>query len=209
MIKSIIEQVELDPNWTPGYSHPATQDFAIAIVSAVNQHYSTRSARDTRGAAAAYTLQYSAALDIWTTAYDKYNCYVYSLGKTDTTFRHPGYYSGQTFQIWYPLQSIVNLVMADLYALNYSNVSTTTTRPTATSLGYNEKAICLRRGIGDYHFMRLEGSYWHHKPGNSAPLVLNYGNPGQITWTNERVNAFGPQASNQTYDSQIIYIIYS
>lgn len=155
-----------------------------------------------------YTLQDSTPIGSWSNNYLNYNCYAYALGITSGV--QPGDYSGEPFALTMPVSDMADVVLADLEALGYWGY-TSSTKPTALLDPYF-KVIAIRKTITnrDYHFMKMYGSLnaWAHKPGKTQPLKWNYSSPNSKDWTNEGMTASGALPPDNTYDSNIYYILY-
>ena len=205
-IQKTISQVEADPNIVFSYNYIKTLEFANAIKDAVNEYYgevpTTYSARQTE-----YLLTDSTVYGSWKDSYLNYNCYGYAINKTDN-FYSPGDFSDGDFSLSLTIYQMANLVKDDLIELGYSDARVTSTRPTTSSLASGEKAICIRKGDEDFHFMKLSSSTWYHKPGNTHVLKYNYTPSYSREWTNECSFMGVTSAPDTTYDSSIYYIIY-
>ena len=148
-------------------------------------------------------LQDSTAVGSWGESYGKYNCYGYAIGTNQ--WMTPGSYSGSSYNV-FSVSSVKDAVIDDFNTRGYW-ARATTTKP--STLTYWEKAICVRVGDGDYHFMKAGSlSSWGHKPGTSVPLVWNYSSPGAKYWTDEGIFSDGYYPGTHTYNSTIYYIIY-
>lgn len=207
-IKSIIINTERNPNFPIYVNYHVTRNFAESLKSAVINYYEINSKISrTASIASSYTLQDSTVLGAWYDSYLNYNCYGHAINQT-SNFVDPGYYSNSSFSINDSITTIANLVVKDLNSLGYW-ARTTSSRPTFSSLASYEKAICVRKGSLDYHFMKLNsGEFWSHKPGQTAVLRYIYSNPGYKFWSNEFSYKGVSYAPTLTYDSSVIYIIY-
>ncbi len=162
-------------------------------------------------AASAYTLQDSTVYGGWSESYTYYNCYAYALGRTDG-FLWPGSFSihssGYSEDQIANISHVAEAVKADLQssALGYACVDMTTTCPSSVSPG--QSCICVRIGPDDYHFMKLSGSAWYHKPGGTNPLKYKYLPSTSRNWTNEASIRGITHKPNTIYDSEIYYFIY-
>jgi len=95
-IKSIIQAVENDPNYPLTMNYSILYNFVNSIVEAVNNYYGAsrgnsymQMPRNTR-----YTLQYNEVMTssgqwgningVWDNSYPNFNCYSYSIEKTDS-----------------------------------------------------------------------------------------------------------------------------
>lgn len=210
-ITSLITHVEENPNHPIAISNPVTYEIAMKVKNAVNNYYQRDNNQISR-AVATYTLQDSTVYGSWSESFLNYNCYAYSVGRTDD-FYWPGKFSNvpnkYDFDISDSIYSLACDVKADLKSTSFSNqcVSITTTRPTSLSSG--QSCICIRKGPVDFHFMKLSSSSWYHKPGNTNPLKYKYAPSTSRTWTNEASFRGDTYAPDTYYDSTINYLIYS
>lgn len=204
--KTVIQQVEANPEWQPVCSYTITRDFANKIKYVVNSYYGIDNIDNNSVTLyATYTLQDSTVIGPWTDSYLNYNCYGHAIGKTNN-FVNPGYYSNKPFSMNLSSTGIANYVVDDLNVLGYW-AYTTSIKPTDSSLADYEKAICVRKGFDDYHFMKF-GASWTHKPGNTAVLSYNYSSPEYKTWTNEGSFRGVALEPDKYYNSDVAYIIY-
>lgn len=213
-IRETIRLVEDDPCIFFVYNFTVSQKFAESIQNAVLCYYGYE-VTDTKSTYSVYTsratneyeLQDSTVYRTWNSIFLNYNCYSHALAKTDVA-RDPGNISGTYHDSLPTLTTLKSCVQADLATLGYSCVNTTTTRPTSSTIPSGAKAICLRRGSSDYHFMRYTLYGWTHKPGNTQILLWNYASPGAKTWTNEHVFMDVAFEGDLTYNSTIYYFVY-
>lgn len=70
------------------------------------------------------------------------------------------------------------------------------------------RVICYRVGMYDYHFMRMDDSYWSHKPGNTQPLRYKY-SPLERTWNNENYDGEKFNPPSYYYSSEVRFIQFS
>ena len=199
-------------------SNPVADEIGKEILDAVNAYYYARpNALETL----AYVRQQntssgwlvdSSTFCNWETSFLNYNCYAYAVGRTDSAY-WPGKFStvhdSSNFDLSVSIATLAGNVASDLRSSTFSQncVTITTTRP--TSLEPGEKCICIRKGSGDFHFMKMESSSeWRHKPGRSIPLKYKYLPSNDQVWSNEAVIAGSYFEPTQTYDSTIYYIIY-
>lgn len=158
-----------------------------------------------------YTLQDSTVVGSWSDSYLDYNCYAYAVGRTDAAY-WPGMFSytpsRDDFDVGDSIYSMAYDTRADLKSSEFSMkcVKLTSTRPTSVQSG--QKCICIRKGSDDFHFMKLSGSSWYHKPGQSIPLKYKYVPTTSRDWTNECSMYGAILAPSATYDSTIYYLIY-
>ena len=145
-------------------------------------------------------LQDSTAVGSWGESYGKYNCYGYAIGTNQ--WMTPGSYSGSSYNV-FSVSSVKDAVIDDFNTRGYW-ARATTTKP--STLTYWEKAICVRVGDGDYHFMKSTDAWsWFHKPGASVPLRWNYTSPAYKSWTDEGIFSDGYYPGTHTYNSTIFY----
>lgn len=213
-IKEIIGIVEENPEYEFAFNYTATLEFANAIKAAVNDYYgtsiisnATQSIGQYTTRTSSYALQDSTLVGAWMPIHSDYNCYVYSIEIPEFIYVNPGYWSKQSLDLSMAIGDIAGLAVDDLIALDHERVYSGRTIDT-TNLCTNEKIICVRRGMYDYHFMKLDSDKWYHKPATSAILKYNYIPSVMRTWSNERVLGSGPVEPEIYYDSEIIYISY-
>ncbi len=208
---SIIPRIEEDPDYPCLVSNPVLCDLTEDVKNAVNDYYGRADSTPSR-AANSYVLQDSTVYGSWDESYINYNCYAYALGRTDS-FYWPGKLS--TVPSWYDFdryESVYVLachVKADLQSATLSNQCVVLTDVKPTSLSDGQSCICIRTGDGDFHFMKLSGSSWYHKPGMSNPLKYNYEPSTTRPWTNEGVFRGVAHEPDTIYDGDIYYLIYS
>lgn len=205
-IQKTISQVEENPSTVFSYNYIKTYEFANAIKDAVNDYYGeTATVYSER--ATEYLLQDSTVYGSWKDSYANYNCYAYAINKTDD-FYNPGSFSDGDFSMSLSIYQMALLVKNDLIELGYSDARVSAARPTSSSLDSGEKAICIRKGDYDFHFMKLSGSTWYHKPSYTNVLKYKYDPSYSRVWTNEASYMGMTIAPTLTYDSSIFYIIY-
>ena len=90
-ITSLITHVEENPNHPIAINNPVTYEIAMKVKNAVNNYYQRDNNQISR-AVAAYTLQDSTVYGSWSESFLNYNCYAYSVGRTDD-FYWPGKFS--------------------------------------------------------------------------------------------------------------------
>lgn len=209
-VKQVIETVEEDPYYEFMFNYSVTQKFANDIKRVVNEFYHIN--LSTPAVYSLYSLtnteqislQYSTPLTAWISDHAEYNCYVFALGSSIREFVDPGAFSDQNFSLIYTLEAIADLVEDDLQSMQYQRVVCSTEMDYSNPCSY-EQIICLRRGLYDYHFMRLVFGEWHHKPGSSAILRYNQIPSLSCDWTNEGLFETGIREGNIVYDSEIYY----
>lgn len=148
----------------------------------------------------------------WDNSYLQYNCYTYALRRTDGK-RNPGYYSQgiTSFVKTDTIYQIALKVKADLQELGYGCLKMRASYP--DSIPSTHFCICVRKGENssttDFHFMRYDGSYWSHKPGNTNPLRYIYLPSASVNWPLEYSfrNVIGSE--DFEYTGTIYYFIYS
>ena len=199
LIKKLIIDAQTLPEGCYPYNNTELVKLAKDIRRVVNQTEGVR--------ASSYQLQDSTVWGSWSDSYLDYNCYGFAINRT-SDFVNPGYYSNQSFSRSLSIDDMASLVIDDLDKLGYWSYSTNR-KPTESSLATYERAICIRKGSKDYHFMKLMGSTWRHKPGNTAILSYNYSNPDiKASWSNELSFRGVAYAPTIWYDSSVKYIIY-
>lgn len=218
-VKWAIQAVESNPDYEFLYNYTVILDFAKSIKAVVNNYYNTVQGGtqvQSISALASYTLQDNTQYGSWNNDFAYYNCYIYSIGRTDV-FQNPGYFSGGSFNIDMSVYEMAMLVKRDLEALGKGDVYVSNIRPTI--LYSNETLIAIRKTTKtglfvtkDYHFMKFhpEGGFWTHKPGSTAILKYNH-QPGDKDWIQEAIiNSSGTAIKGDVvYDSEIYYIVYN
>ena len=107
----------------------------------------------------------------------------------------------------YTVSQTADLVVQD-WDQHYNCIGKTTIRPTPSDLPASSKAICVRTGPDDFHFMRLdEDGSWYHKPGIRAIMRYKYLPTNSRIWTNEGYTRQGYHPPSVMYNSDIYYII--
>lgn len=161
----------------------------------------------------------------WDPDYENYNCYSFAIGETTDRGRYPGQHSDIDLYTYsdylyyfsnYSIEDMANFVKNDLMALGgYGDVYVSSTEPTVQSC---QTLICIRKGDGDYHFMKFDpiSGYWEHKPGGTTPLRYLH-HPEDIIWVTE-YSSYGASYNNDDlmamngfndiYDSPVYYITY-
>ena len=127
---------------------------------------------DLTGAEGYYNYLYNAG------ASSSINCYGYAINYNG--WADPGDFGGNNNSYWnyQNLDStnaayLVDAVLDDLYALGYTHAHEVNASYVPSS---GETVIAFRMGYTyggyayDYHFMKWSGSFWLHKPGNTAIL---------------------------------------
>lgn len=161
-----------------------------------------------------YVMQYSSKY-FWNSYVTNFNCYAYALGKSDK-FYDPGEFSGNTYNTISddPVYA-ANLVKEDLYDLGYECVSIKATCPTSNGIWDSIIAVKVDTDFdcgyyNDYHFARLVGSDWRHKPAGTAILQFNSASTVDANeWCNERIINNTAYEPTIWYESDTIYICYS
>lgn len=155
-----------------------------------------------------YSLQNSTPIGSWNNLYNNYNCYAYSLGRTQ--WMHIGDASGRYCDLTMSISTMADIVISDLDSMGYWGYKTTTKPSSLPDQWF--KVICVRKDTNnvDYHFMKPYGSLnsWAHKPGWTQPLKWNYSSPGSKVWSNEAIADGIIYEPTVTYESTIYYIIY-
>lgn len=170
-----------------------------------------------------------------------YNCYAYVTGAYDpdgnTTLgdtkysRKPGFEVGVQYDPNWSAEYAANIIKSDLEALNYTNVSVSTSIP--TTITNNTRIIAFRKGAYDFHVMIYNqfsdvaaGIGWYHKPGTSP--IFKYTNTDKLNadnsfktdsiWISEGYSTAPYRALHQNddgtqvdivYDSEIYYITFT
>lgn len=228
-IKQVIEKLEMNPDYASGINWTISADFHDAVSKAIQEYYGTTFAMPISTFELNYTLQNSTvyAWDRDTMGY--YNCYSYALGITTAHYNPGDIYGESTITNYDPkeplydvnditTQELIPLVIADLQSslmekivgTKYNCIKTQTNiRP--TSLGNWDNIIAMRtddeNGV-DYHFAKLSGTNWLHKPKRTA--ILKFNNPPEpnVVWTNERYNGVSYISGDINYGSEIVYFLY-
>lgn len=219
-VKNVISTVEKDPNHMFVINYSVTYRLANEIKEVVNEYYGIDSSSDTisRSTRSLYSLQYSTPYGNWKNEYLEYNCYGYAIdqkGAIDGIYIafEPGDFDPESpsFSLNMSVSQMAELTVSDLenlgnqccgYGADYSKFA---------ALSSTHKVICIRKcntaGLEDFHFMRLYGSSWRHKPGNTQVLTLN-SRPNQSTWFNEVSFNNVEYSGDRYYNSAIYYIAY-
>lgn len=168
----------------------------------------------------------------WDESYEKYNCYSYAIGITDSWY-DPGEISDPHNRITDPSASnLAQLVKTDLVFLGYNVEEPTNIPPNPATLKPWQELICIREGVildGDwdieegstYHFMKYnaDDDCWFHKPGEGVPMKYLH-EPADIIWNYAKeeyedrwlseISWKGYEFSWRTYYfGDIYYIVYS
>lgn len=217
IIRSWISDIESNPEIVFAYGFSDMSDFANALKFHVNNYYGIVSYNSVTKSVvpSVYTLLYSTVYEdgLLSTMYFR-NCYGFAI--SEMSLQSPGAYSGEAITsqdlATMTISELVSIVVEDLEALGYNNITTSTDRPSFSS---NKTTICVRLGsddtglIYDYHFMKVfSGNEWRHKPGLTAVLVYNYLPTNSRIWTNECYDGTLYIEGDITYDSSIYYISY-
>ena len=188
------------PNTAFCFNYSQTQIYAEEIRATVRSCMNLE-ANLTVASETAYELQYNQVMDEegeWGTSngafnpkwYD-YNCYAYAINRVEQPQFYPsGYYiqyqpgdmSGNgDFASITTIFELAELIRDDLLAMNYSNVSLSSTLPIVDE---SKELICVRMNDEDYHFMHFdsETNAWYHKPGNTAILKYNDVPTNNLLW---------------------------
>ncbi len=205
LVKYIIAEVEKNPNADVSFSYTKLNEFAHEIKKAVNDYYG-KTTKNGISLFSEYQLRDSTLVTPWDRSCIGYNCYGYAI--MTYSYKDPGFYSGQQYNVSLSIYQVALLVKDDLEALGYGCVKITTQRPDSSSMFGGQKAICVRNGTWAYHFMKLEDDIWYHKPATSAILSYNYLPSLSRIWTDEMVTEDGPQPKCYDYTGTIYYIIY-
>lgn len=212
-VKRIIAAVEEYPDVEFGINYTVTAAFAEEIRNVVKSYYAEsvmiNATRSTTSTVTKSALEHSTTYCTWNSMYAKYNCYVFALGKVDVAKRDPGYYSGNAFSLALGPRRIAELVKDDLEALGYERIVIGTSCDSLNNPCINEEIICLRHCLEDYHFMKLDGNSWYHKPSTTLPLKYKYAPTPIRYWNNERVIGTTIYKETIVYDSEIYFISYN
>lgn len=216
------------PNVPFVFNYSPTQEYAEDIREAVRMYIDIATIPSV-AATTATTLQYSKVKDSngnWVTSggyfdtkWVNYNCYAYSINRAEYPPYYPSYgylpyqpgnMSGEgSFDDCTTINELVEIVCADLTAMGFSNISTSSNIPTINS---SQELICVRMTKDvDYHFMRydLTTNAWYHKPSFTAVLKYNYTPSNNYTWNNEYSYYGTVYPAGIEYTSNIIYITYT
>lgn len=185
-IKECIELVENDPAYMFRYNWTVSQDFSMAIQSAVNNYYRVTPNFSARLATReALTLIDNEILEPWTIDCIYYNCYAYAVGMTDRNY-DAGDFSGHSYTSMPTLDTLATYVIQDLVStsLGHTCVELYTSDSTAV---ISADTICVRLSPYDAHYMKWLVRYWAHKPGTSC--ILKYIGSVSVSrkWTDEGV----------------------
>lgn len=216
IVRSIVVDIEQNPDVEFLYGLTQLYDFAYALKSVVNAYYGN-AASSVLNPCASHGLRYSTVYQI---PYNmkSYNCYAYALNRTSKC--QPGQFSGHilTNAILKNLSiyRLAQYVKEDLQStsLNKQCVKITSARPTYSSLLSGQTAICIRKGDDgngqyDYHFMKLfSGNAWRHKPGETAILTYDYLPSNSRIWISEGYDGYQVITGRVEYYGSIYYILY-
>lgn len=209
----IIHQVEDDPYYVFAYDYTVTEQFAEDIKTVVNAYYgiSPLQYESSQIINTRYTLQDSVPIGSWNPRFRQYNCYSYALGITTTVY-DPGeivYGIGNSpLSLSSDMDDQVRLIVADLEYLGYHCISESLHCPNYAIMSDGFRAICYRVGDYDYHFMRMDSSYWSHKPGKTQPLRYKYTPTQHLRWSNEYQYEGRAYEGYVYYTSQLRFITY-
>lgn len=220
-VVDLIRIIEQNPQVRFNFGSPINQTFCDAVKNAVNTHYGVSSSRTNALTRETSALIDSTPLTGWRDSYLEYNCYSYAVGVTTTWYNLGGIYA-QYHPDEPELDVIIEngaaswtpVICSDLRSM-FPCVYSTTVRPVSSGLNSNQTAICVRWGyvdnapdLQDFHFMKLSGSSWYHKPGPAIPMRYHH-MPETQAWTNECVTEDGPKAGDIVYTGPIIYFVYA
>lgn len=134
-----------------------------------------------------YTLQDNTQYGFWNNNFLNYNCYIYSIGRTDV-FKNPGYFSNESFSLGMSTYEMATLVKKDLETLGMggvyiSNIRANVILPSETLIAIRKTTNTGLFAQNDYHFMKYhpDGNFWTHKPGQTAILKYNH-QPDDKDW---------------------------
>ena len=205
-IKSTISYIITNPNGNFLYSDIALIDFANDIkaalidIGAINASICNLRSNG--------TLLYSTPIGTWNEQYREYNCYAYALGITNSKPK-PGVFSNQNLPESAGSRRTAEIVVDDLEALGY-NCIIEYYDDAPESVDLYQTLICVRKDpYDDFHFMKLVGSEWIHKPGISQLLKYNYTPSNDLIWTNEGIIDGEVENGFTTYEDTIYYIAYA
>ncbi len=220
-IKNVIAKIEENPYHQFIINYYATYEFANQIKYVVNEHYgvSADEARRTIIGTRSYSLQFSTVYGNWLDEYYGYNCYAYALGQTRPFDGYvikyePGDFNIETcsaFSLNMSVDEMAELTMSDMESLGYACRINTISYSEIMTYSDTHSIICLRKcstpGLEDFHYMKLSGSVWRHKPGLTQVLQLNT-LPGETIWFNEGVINGVPSAGDRYYTGTIHYFAF-
>lgn len=210
-VKYTIACVEENPSVVFAYNYPVTRDFANAIKDVVNAYYETQNIWSAYAIEhdPNYVLQESIVHGAWVDEFEEYNCYAYAINETDD-WLCPGDLSGFVYTVSLSVYTVAQYVKADLEELGYVNVTICETMPETANIGIHEKVICVRiKGGVDFHFMKLDGDAWYHKPSYTNTLKYNHIPSEGRNWNNECSYRGEEYEPTLEYTSAIRYIVYS
>lgn len=216
-VKNIIVTVENNPYHRFTINYSVAYNFANQIKNVVNQHYNISYTPEVTAFASTseYSLQYNTVHGNWLNEYLGYNCHSYALGQTrpyDGVYKptNPGDFNPKTkgtYNADTPVKQIADLTVSDLTYLNYSCVKYDISYSNIVNMSNTHNIICLRKctevGKEDFHYMKLSGSAWLHKPGNTHVLSFKY-LPYAINWRNE-YSYMGTVGDGDRYYTGTIY----
>ena len=170
----------------------------------------------------------------WDSKWSHYNCYSFAIPRYDippnyfpypyqnpdpdeNRIYEPGMLSRFIFDENFVMnvENFAGVVVADLEAIGFTNVSASDFNGSMPTLGANEELIALRLAAPedsfDYHFMRYNKSdgFWYHKPSSGAVLQYNHSLSESIDWTNENFTSTGSFYNNIHYSGDIWLIRYT
>ena len=220
-VKYVITVTENEPNHVFTINYPITFDFANQIKEIVNAYYhvSNSTAYSTYASREAYSLQYNTVYGPWLDEYLGYNCYGYAIDQTrpyDSFYLpyYPGCFNPATtnsFSLSMSVEDMANLTISDLTYLGYPCIQKITNYSEAIELSDTHNIICIRKcstiGKEDYHYMKLSGTHWLHKPGNTHVLSFNTA-PYSMNWFNESSYMGVAYNGDRYYTGTIFYIAY-
>ena len=214
-VKQTILQVENNPYCVFLYSYRVTENFAENIRTVVNDYYGITtephlSLQSSQMSRSNYVLQRSTPIGNWSEEYRNYNCYAYAVEYTNDKYTPGEIYnlSDDEFRLNNTLAANYELIRMDLLYLGYHCISLNPTNISYNKWNNGYRAICYRFSMYDFHFMRMDSSYWSHKPGESQPLRFNYWPYDTPTWTNEGIFEGVAQEGFAYYNSPVQYIMY-
>lgn len=170
----------------------------------------------------------------WNSKWSYYNCYSFAIQRYDITpdyFLNPDQSNNSDNYRWYvpgmfshfvfdenfvmSIQNLSGVVVADLEAIGFTNVSASDFNGSMPTLGANEELIALRltppENSFDFHFMRYNKSdgFWYHKPSSGAVLQYNHSLSESVDWENEGFTSNGSFFDGIFYSGDIWLIRYT
>ncbi len=212
-IRSIIYEIEQNPNIVFYYGLATLNSLALSLKYAVNDYYQidvSQFPMPTASHGLSYNTVYSVPADR-----TEYNCYAYALGRSDD-FYSPGDFSDQDLILnSMIIYEIALMVKDDLKSstFNYQCVSVGLTRPNFDSLSSGQTTICVRKGDNgyfyDFHFMKLFSSdAWRHKPGQTAILTYDYQPEHNVDWISETYDGYNASTNSMIYYGNIYFLTF-